>query len=202
MKTSTNPRKGFTLVELLVVITIIVTLMAILIPVVGSAQKKAVALKAKNGCTDLVTSVTGYYNAYNILPANSASAPTQDTEVESTEPIMSILAGMNINNMNRKETPFGNFEDAKGSSRNNAYAGLWQDNNGAALYDPWRKKAGVRRGYMMLIDYDYNTRLNNPFEQGRILPRLVIVWSTGKDGKWSRGKPKVGLNEDNVYSWM
>lgn len=202
MKTSTNSRKGFTLVELLVVITIIVTLMAILVPVVGSAQKKAVALKAKNGCTDLVTAITGYYNAYNILPANSSSPPTQDTEVESTEPIMSILAGMNIDNMNRKQTTFGNFEDAKGSSRNTAYSGLWQDGNSASLFDPWRKKAGVRRGYMMFLDYDYNTQLINPFDAGRILPRQVIVWSTGKDGKWSRGKAKVGLNEDNVYSWQ
>jgi len=202
MKTSKQLKNGFTLVELLVVIAIIVSLMAILVPVVGNAQGKAVKLRAKQGCSDLVNSVTGYYNAYNILPANSSTPPNEDTEVETTEPIMSVLAGENIDNLNRKETTFGNFEDAKGSSKTNAYAGLWKDSDSAELFDPWRKKAGVTRGYILLIDYDYDEELDNPFLGGRVLPRRVVAWSTGKDGEWRRGKPKAGINEDNVYSWQ
>jgi len=203
MKNSIKLRRtGFTLVELLVVIAMIVGLMAILVPVVGNARKKAVSLRAKNACSELVTSVTGYYNAYNILPSSSSTPPSEDTEVQTTEPIMSVLAGQNLDNLNKKEISFGNFEDAKGGSQKTASAGLWQDSNGALLFDPWKKKAGLIRGYVMLLDYDYNQKLDNPFVGGRVLPRQVIVWSTGKDGQWRRGKAKAGVNADNVYSWQ
>ncbi|MGJ8726443.1 MAG: type II secretion system protein [Roseibacillus sp.] len=194
-------RKGFTLVELLVVITIIVTLMAILVPVVGSVQKKAVKLKAKNALTSLVSAVDAYYNTYNILPANSKSAPSEDDQVETTEPIMSVLAGINEDNMNKKETTFYNGEQAKGKSRNTAYNGLWLDNNSAALYDPWRKK-GKNRGYILYLDYGYDDKLDDPFNAGRIVARRAIAWSSGKDGDWNRSNPKNGVNQDNVYSWF
>ena len=202
MKNTTSPKSGFTLVELLVVITIIVTLMAILVPVVGAAQRKAVKLRAKNTATELVNAVNGYYNAYNFLPANNKSAPSEDTQIESTEPIMSVLAGINLNDMNKKETTFFNGEEAKGTSRSNAYGGLWQETNTAELYDPWRKKAGETRGYIMFLDYGYNEKLDNPFDPGRVIARRVVVWSTGKDGKWQRSQPKTGVNQDNVYSWF
>ena len=202
MKNTKQLKKGFTLVELLVVIAMIVGLMAILVPVVGSARNKAVKLRAKNDCTTLTTSVAGYYDAYNILPASESNPPSEDTEVETTDPIMSVLAGENIDDLNKKEITFGTYEDAKGSSEASAYAGLWQDSEGATLYDPWKKKAGATRGYVMLLDYDYDEKLDNPFLGGRVLARRVVVWSTGKDGQWRRGKPKVGVNEDNVYSWQ
>lgn len=194
-------RKGFTLVELLVVIVIIVTLMAVLVPTVGKVQKRAVKLKAKNSLTTLVSSVDAYYNTYNILPANSKSAPSEDTEVETTEPIMSVLAGINEDDMNKKETIFYSGEPAKGSSRNGAYSGLWLDNNSAQLFDPWRKK-GNNRGYIMLLDYGYNDKVDDPFKPGRVVARRVLAWSTGKDGEWNRSNPKSGANEDNVYSWF
>ena len=198
---STPHRKGFTLVELLVVIAIIVTLMAILVPVVGQVQRKAVKLKAKNNLTTLVTAVDGYYNAYNILPSNSKSAPSEDAEVDTTEGIMSVLAGINEDGLNKKETVFFTGEQAKGSSKANAYNGLWLDTNSAALYDPWRKK-GANRGYIMSLDYGYDGKLDDPFKPGRVIARRVVAWSSGKDGEWNGSNPKSGANEDNVYSWF
>lgn len=202
MKTSAFRKSGFTLVELLVVITIIVTLMAIIVPVVGAARKKAVKLRATNTLSELVNSVNGYYNAYNVLPANSSSPPSQDEEVQTTEPIMSVLAGINIDNLNRKETTFFNGEEAKGASRLTASGGLWQESDSAELYDPWKKKAGLTRGYIIFLDYGYDEKLDNPFDPGRVLARRVVAWSSGKDGKWNRGRAKAGDNEDNVYSWF
>lgn len=202
MKNSHTPhRKGFTLVELLVVIVIIVTLMAILIPIVGQVQRKAVALQAKNTLTTLVTSVDTYYATYNILPASSRSAPSEDTEVETTEPIMAVLAGINIDGMNKKEQAFFAGDTAKGTSKNSAFNGLWLDNNSAELYDPWRKK-GNNRGYILLLDYGYNEKLDDPFKPGRIIARRAVGWSSGKDGQWNRSHPKNGANKDNVYSWF
>ena len=202
MKNCPTPlRKGFTLVELLVVITIIVTLMAILVPVVSSVQRKAVKLKAKNTLTSLVSAVDGYYNTYNILPANSKSAPSEDEQVDTTEPIMSVLAGINEDDMNKKETVFFTGEPAKGSSLNSAYNGLWLENNAAELFDPWRKR-GNNRGYIMYMDYGYDDKLDDPFNPGRVIARRVVAWSSGKDGDWNRSNPKNGANKDNVYSWF
>lgn len=189
------------MVELLVVIVIIVTLMAVLIPVVGAVQRKAVKLEAKNSLTALMQSVDAYYNTYNILPANSRSAPSEDTEVSTTEPIMSILAGINEDELNRKEVPFYQGTAAKGSSKNTAYKGLWLDTNTAELFDPWRKR-GNNRGYIMLLDYGYDDKLDDPFRPGRVIAKRAVGWSTGKDGEWNRSNPKGGANEDNVYSWF
>lgn len=202
MKIDPNSRRqGFTLVELLVVIVIIVTLMAILIPTVSAVQRNAVKLEAKNTLTSLMQAVDAYYNTYNILPANSRSAPSEDTEVESTEPIMSVLAGINEDQMNRKEVTFYQGTAAKGTSRATAYKGLWQDNNSAELFDPWRKR-GNNRGYIMLLDYGYNDKLDDPFRPGQVIPRRAVGWSSGKDGQWNRSSPKGGANKDNVYSWF
>ncbi|MEM9079857.1 MAG: type II secretion system protein [Verrucomicrobiota bacterium] len=204
--TRQNPQmqqRGFTLVELLVVIAIVVALMAIVVPITGGAMQRATKMRAKNACTELVNAVTGYYNAYNVLPANSPSPPSEDTEVESTEAIMSVLAGFNIDNMNRKETVFFNGEEAKGGSRNSAYAGLWRDSNSAELYDVWRKPAGKQRGYSIYIDYGYDNKLDDYFNPGgRVIARQVVTWSAGKDGEWNRGRSKQGANKDNVYSWF
>ena len=197
---NTPPRQGFTLIELLVVIVIIVTLMGVLIPVVGSARKKAIEVEAKNGLTGLVQSVDAYYADYSRLPANTRSAPSQDETVESTEPIMSILAGINIDQLNRKEQVYYTGPEAKGSSRASAYKGLWQDSDSAELYDPWRKKKN--RGYIMLLDYGYDQRLDDPFRSGRRIAARVVAWSRGKDGNWNNSKATKGDNKDNVYSWF
>ncbi|MDP0491062.1 MAG: prepilin-type N-terminal cleavage/methylation domain-containing protein [Verrucomicrobiota bacterium JB023] len=202
MKYSKIQNKGFTLIELLVVIMIIVVLMGILVPVVNKGMAKAQKTKALNTCTQLVTAVDSYYNTYNILPANSKSAPTEDTEVDSTEPIMSVLVGINVDNMNRKEQSFFSGEEAKGSSKSSARGGLFRDSTSAELYDPWKKKASEQRGYLMLLDYGYDEKLDDPIRPGRVLGKRVVTWSTGKDGEWSRGKKNSKVNQDNVYSWM
>ena len=199
-RNSFNKHRGFTLIELLVVIVIIIILMGILIPVIGGAQRKVVKTRAKNNLTQLVTAVDTYYSTYNILPANTRSAPSQDLEVNTTEPIMSVLAGFNIDEQNRKEQKFFTGEVAKGTSRSNATNGLWTENNGAILCDPW-KKTGDRRGYLLLLDYDYSESLQNPFRSGQQIQRRAVGWANGKDGKWSRGSEKSEDNKDNVLSW-
>lgn len=161
-----------------------------------------IKVKAKNTLTALVSSVDAYYNTYDRMPVNSAVWPKNDQIVRSDEPVMSVLAGINIEGMNPKETWFFSGEQSKGSRVNEAYYGLWRDASFAKLFDPWKKDAPLERGYLLLLDYDGDWKVEDPFRPGVMIERRVVAWSAGKDGKWKRGNPKRGVNKDNVYSWF
>jgi prepilin-type N-terminal cleavage/methylation domain-containing protein len=70
--TSRRVRPGFTMIELLTVVGIIVVLIAILLPVVASVQRKAREADTSQEINRLATAAQNYYNDYRAYPGPAA----------------------------------------------------------------------------------------------------------------------------------
>jgi prepilin-type N-terminal cleavage/methylation domain-containing protein len=192
MKIRSHPRapRGFTLVELLVVISIIVVLAALSFGAAQVAIKKGNTLKTKTDATALATAFEQYYQEYSKLPTLTGGMEEIRTEGEAGIELLEILLGKEDDTgtmQNPRKIPF--LSVGTGKTKNKG--GLIYSRNGGqieGLYDAWGN------AYFVKLDVDYEDEILDPLTQGNIVrDKKIIVYSYGADEKLGGG--------DDVKTW-
>ena len=163
-------RGGFTLVELLVVVTIIGLLVGLISVAVPKAIESGMKAKAKGELTAIVAAVKAYKQEYGRWPGSTFTSDTTYQDGQSIQ-LLAALSGSNSPTVeNPKSVRF--LEGAQ--------------SNGTML-DPWGTQ------YLVLIDSDDSNSLNY---QSKTAAISVLAVSFGKDKKQD-ATPGSG---DDVFS--
>jgi prepilin-type N-terminal cleavage/methylation domain-containing protein len=184
-------RRGFTLIEILVVVGIIAVLASLAFPVAQSVMQRAYKVRAQAMVMGIKTSVGNYQTDYNKFPI-SGSAGETPILTDDTSDLISVLIGQNQSNLNPKEIRFLDAPMGK-----NDRGGLITTGSSWSLVDSWGKP------YSVIMDANYDNVIDNPDisnEDQNIssgappqLPTQVAVYCNGQDGNEG--------TRDDIVSW-
>lgn len=185
-------KSGFTLVELLVVVMIIVSLASMGFVVTKNALKSAATAKAKKMSVDLAMAVENFQIDHNGVLPIANPAPNGDTKLKTEgNDLMSIL-------INKEKAPAADRVNQSGKSYFSAAEvtgksdGLYIQGDEVGLYDPWKNP------YYIVLDTDFDDQVIDPSTTDqRSVRKKVIVFSLGPDEKAGTDED----NGDNVYSY-
>ncbi len=188
MKISLSPRsrKGFTLIELIIVIAIMAALAGIAFPVYLSMQVNADRMASKKCCTDIVSAVESYKQDNNgMLPYNSEMV----TPDESDQMYLTTLAGQDADIIKILTNREGDDVERRMNTTRAIYlrsdeqeqpkGGLFVDSIGdLSFYDAWGKPY-----HIILCEEDEGAM--DPFTSRRYRGKNCLVYGTGPDGEGS-----------------
>ncbi len=184
--------RGFTLVELLVVITIIALLAGLLLPVIIGAIKKAEITKAKNEVMAIATAVEQYQVEYGRYPGQSSSSPDHPYS-GNYQNLINTLRGNDLKSggyTNPRGMVFLSVEDP--SNKTTVASAL-----NFVMTDPWGNR------YEVIADWNYDNNIDQPANKadgGNVFGRGVAVWSYGPNAK--TGSLKQDANDNtHIRSW-
>ena len=153
--TRTDTRSGFTLVEMLVVISIIVVLVAILFPVFAGARHKSRMVRCQTNLSNLTQALTEYKRQYHRYPP----APRYNETDEIYTGGFSALYPDFIDNYTDLLCPDDNtvsqhMEEAK-RRRYSSYNGIYNYAEDMGSSEPWEFATDTDTGHLK-ITYNYN----------------------------------------------
>ena len=198
-------KRAFTLLELLVVISIIAVLAGILLPVSGAVMENARKVQAKSTEMQIITAVKSFqtdYGLYPVMPSDSANGTQDVTYGEGTlaSKLMDLLradgqgydvAGTTINT---RRIVYIEMPVVKNFAK--PVNGIGQD---GMPYDPWG------RTYFIKIDSNYDNAVSNPYQKNAGFDPIgtgVVVYSFGKDKDSDPSDKNAAKSKDDVISWQ
>lgn len=219
-------RHAFTLLELLVVISIIAVLAGILLPTTSAVMESARKTSAKSTESQIVAAIKNFqsdYGVYPTLPSVPAADPSTDTTVgggSTNSELFNLLRSVDSAgaSANTRRIVYFEGKDVKTPSKAKdgfVPAGVTASGNNNVsltagdLVDPWGNRFFVR------YDSGYSEQVNNPYatstaddsgaayNSSSMLRTTVIAWSYGKDGQQGKNGSYTATSiGDDVLSWQ
>ncbi len=185
---------AFTLLELLVVITIIGVLAGFLFPAANSVMEKAQKAHAETTAQNVKNAISAYFTEYRKYPVKSSDKT--EMSIRTDHELMDVLLGADSQKqsggLNPRGIAFFTDKQAKPMGGGKFRKGITLDSDGGGeLWDPWGEY------YYVLMDVDYNNRTEKPTwdpSDATVLPESILVWSAGKDNDEMTSK-------DNIKTW-
>jgi len=178
MKASAVPprRDGFTLVELLVALTIVLILMGLSISVAPAIYRQVKETQAKNAAMQISMAIDAYQNDYGRLPVEAASADVEITGAQLQDLYKILIASPRQDSVVQERNPrMQIYLDVRDTA--NGRNGLDED---YVYRDPWGNP------YRIILDADADRQISEfpePFDRDsstdRPLRKRVAVFSNG-----------------------
>lgn len=192
-----SSQRGFNLLELLVVISIIGILAGLLYPAVTRIMLQTKMNRAENAAQNLKLAIKTYYTEYGRLPLEGSGSSEADQRLQSDRNLMDILCASETEaalKANPRRTVFYTGRSARPLGQGRYHSGVHIGSDGAAeLFDPWGEP------YRVILDGNANGRVDRPFWDHRNpsseIFNTVLVWSAGPD------QLDDSEEEDNVKTW-